>query len=176
MANISLEGSIRTCKVDTAWADKMWSDRFMNPNNMMCPAWNGVDTAGRPVCGDSYWTKRAGCNSALDRVSVENDLRPQYMEYITLDASGIRGGQQCPQGKMAKEDLNCHQKGLSNVHLQTGQFGYQTGFSQNIAPNCMACNSTPATQNTWGGSTAVENYINYKNNLMQQNIMNRLTL
>jgi hypothetical protein len=58
---------------------------------MMCPVWNNVDLAGRQVCQDSFWTKRAGCNSSLDRINVENDLRPQYMEYITLDACGING-------------------------------------------------------------------------------------
>ena len=44
---------------------------------MVCPLWNGVDTTGRTVCEYSYWTKNAGCNSATDRVIIENDLRPQ---------------------------------------------------------------------------------------------------
>jgi hypothetical protein len=88
---MSLESAIRTCKVDTAYANKVESDRFLNPQNMVCPIWNGMDTAGRRVCPDSFWTKRAGCNSAEDRVMVENDQRPQYMEYINLSANGIDG-------------------------------------------------------------------------------------
>ena len=89
---ISLEAAIRTCKVDTAYANKVESDRFLNPELMVCPLWNGRDTAGRPVAPDSFYTKRAGCNSAEDRVVVENGVsRPQYMQYINLEASGIQG-------------------------------------------------------------------------------------
>lgn len=89
--SVSLESAIRTCKVDTAYADKVESDRFLNPFNMVCPIWNGVDTAGRRVSPDSFWTKNAGCNSAEDRLVVENNQRPQYMEYINLSANGIDG-------------------------------------------------------------------------------------
>jgi hypothetical protein len=91
MSNLSLQASIRTCKVDQGWANKIESDRFFNPELMMCPVWNGRDLTGRKVCPDSFWTKREGCNSAEDRITVENGLRPQYMEYITLDAAGIQG-------------------------------------------------------------------------------------
>ena len=91
MSLISLEGAVRTCKVNTAWANRIQSDRFENPRLMTCPTWNGMDNAGRPVTADSYMTKTAGCNSALDRVDVENILRPQYFEYFGLDAAGING-------------------------------------------------------------------------------------
>lgn len=87
--SISLLGSINVCKVNTGWADKIQSDRFENPNNMTCPLWNGQDNFGRFVHPDSFVTKNAGCNSAEDRVAVENFLRPQYMEYVALDAAGF---------------------------------------------------------------------------------------
>jgi len=88
----SLEGSIRTCKIDTAWANRMQTDRFFNPDNMICPVWNGLDTYGRPVQPDSFFTKNGGCNSAEDRILVENVVgRPLYFEYVTLDASGLTG-------------------------------------------------------------------------------------
>ena len=120
MAALSLEGAIRTCKVDTAYANKMQSDRFLNPANMVCPIWNGLDTSGRPVCADSFITKTAGCNNPLDRIQVENDVsRPQYTEYVTLDAGGIKG--------------NIY--GSGNVHKMTGQFGLTTQFSE-INPRC----------------------------------------
>lgn len=89
--SISLEASIRTCKVDQGWASRVESDRFLNPNLMVCPTWNGVDQYGRFVQPDSYFTKNAGCQSAEDRVLVENALRPMYAEYVTLDASGLAG-------------------------------------------------------------------------------------
>ena len=138
MANISLEGSLRTCKVDAGWSSKLESDRFLNPNTMLCPPWNGYDTSGRPASWDSYYTKTAGCNSAGDRVVVENDLRPQYIEYVNLDASGIRGGQQCGNNS-EYADAACHQAQVSNSHMYTGQYGYDTGFSRNIHANCQTC-------------------------------------
>lgn len=143
MANISLEGSIRTCKVDTAWANKLQSDRFLNPSLMMCPTWNNVDAAGRVVNPDTFYTKRGGCNSANDRIDVENSLRPQYIEYVTLDAQGIAGGLDCGRNPLANPDSMCNNKVVNAVHQQTGQFGLQTGFQQNIYPNCMSCQKYP---------------------------------
>ena len=88
--SISLLGSINVCKVNTGYADKIQSDRFENPDVMTCPLWNGQDSFGRFVHPDSFYTKNGGCNSADDRVAVENFLRPQYMEYVALDAAGFR--------------------------------------------------------------------------------------
>jgi hypothetical protein len=130
--SISLESSIRTCKVDTGYSTKVQSDRFLNPNNMVCPVWNGMDSAGRRVCPDSFWTKNAGCNSAEDRVVVENNQRPQYMEYINLSANGIDGSiygdvtNYVDQG-MATQDLR-------NSNNITGNFGLQ--WKSDIAPPC----------------------------------------
>lgn len=142
MANISLLGSIRTCKVDSGWANKLESDRFLNPSLMVCPPWNGFDTAGRPSCWDSFRTKTAGCNSSADRILVENGLRPQYMEYVTLNASGIRGGQQCNQSGV-NQDMQCQQSATNATHNITGQYGVDTGFGQNIQANCSTCQMYP---------------------------------
>lgn len=155
MSNISLEASVRTCKVNTGWANRIQSDRFENSNLMMCPVWNERDLTGRKVCEDSFWTKREGCNSALDRINVENDQRPQYAEYITLDTSGYRAdmyddmkpGVELYRPRMehyvkgmeknmseAEASLGCDT--LANTHKYTGQFGYVTGFRQNVEPTC----------------------------------------
>jgi hypothetical protein len=89
--SFSILGAVKTCTLDTAYADKIQSDRFFNPNNMVCPTWLGVDNLGREVCPDSFNTKSGGCNSALDRVNIENDVsRPYYFEYITLSTPGLR--------------------------------------------------------------------------------------
>ena len=85
---VNLESALRTCKVDTAYQQRIQSDRFLNPKNLVCPVWNGLDAAGRVACADSFYTKREGCNSAQDRVGVENIQRPQYMQYISDFASG----------------------------------------------------------------------------------------
>ena len=89
--SFSLQASLQTCKVDQSMANRYQSDRIFNPNIMVCPPFNGYDLTGREVCVDSFYTKNEGCNSAEDRVMVENFLRPNYMEYLTLDANGIQG-------------------------------------------------------------------------------------
>ena len=72
--------------------ERQQSDRFLNSDNLTCPLWNGLDLTGRPVCPDSYVTKTAGCNNPLDRVMVENEQRPKYFQYLTLNAAGLEGG------------------------------------------------------------------------------------
>jgi len=99
MANISLQGSITTCRVDQSEAARYESDRIFNPTIAVCPRWRlgqdesgqvtGMNSKGQMVCANSFVTKSAGCNSAMDRVSVENALRPQYSQYVTLNAEGI---------------------------------------------------------------------------------------
>lgn len=89
--SISLDASIRTCKVETGEAARIQSDRFQNPNLMICPTWTGYNIKGQSVCADSFYTKSAGCNSSSDRVDVENFLRPQYADLITLNMNGLDG-------------------------------------------------------------------------------------
>jgi hypothetical protein len=135
----SLEASIRTCKVDTALANKIESDRFLNTDNMLCPIWNGYDSTGRQVCADSFYTKSAGCNSAEDRVVVENDLRPKYMEYITLNAQGIAGNMY--GNTMMTQNSMLRTRDLTNVPNITGNFGLDMG-SYTIPP----CKNYPSSQ------------------------------
>lgn len=88
---ISLEKSVRTCDVNVGEANRIQSDRFFNPTNMVCIPWNGLNSKGQEVCPDSFWTKTPGCDSAEDRVMVENAQRPKYINYVTLGAQGIDG-------------------------------------------------------------------------------------
>ena len=118
---LSLQKSTRTCKVDTASAARIESDRFLNPSMVVCPRWNGRDLAGRHVTADSFMTKTAGCASAEDRVMVENNLRPQYFEYINLDSEGIRG--QLYKDNMYFADAGTRTKGLQEVENISGHFG-----------------------------------------------------
>ncbi len=131
--SLSLEAAIRTCKVETGWANKVESDRFLNPNNMVCPIWNGVDTAGRSVCPDSFYTKNAGCNSASDRVIVENNVsRPQYMEYITLSSNGINGN--IYGNTMGYQNSKLRTDAIGQIPQVTGNFGLD--FGANVIPSC----------------------------------------
>lgn len=88
---MSLEKSVRTCSVNTGEANRIQTDRFMNPRNMVCIPWNGLNNKGQEVSPDSFYTKTPGCDSAEDRVMVENTLRPQYFSYVTLGAQGVNG-------------------------------------------------------------------------------------
>lgn len=142
MDTLSLNASIRTCKVDSGWANKIESDRFFNPNLMMCPVWSGRDLTGRRVCPDSFWTKRAGCNSANDRITVENSLRPQYADMITLDMNGLRGDFDY-DGVGPKEGFDVYDltrsgkntaQALNEANKYTGNFGLQFGAS--TYPGC----------------------------------------
>jgi len=139
MSLISLEGNIRTCKVNTAWANRIQSDRFENPALMLCATWNGVDSAGRPVSADSYRTKTAGCNSALDRVDVENYQRPQYAEYASLDAAGIQGQFYDPN-IMFSNDANEQGTFVENFAPRiSGHFG----LAPTAATNVTSCGNYP---------------------------------
>jgi len=133
MSLISLEGSVLTCKVNTAWANRIQSDRFENPRLMVCPTWNGLDTAGRPVCPDSYMTKRAGCNSALDRVDVENYQRPQYMEYMGLDAAGINGNIYQPNNMLTQNNQQQANFVEDFIPKVTGSFGSNPNYGSNLS-------------------------------------------
>jgi hypothetical protein len=132
----SLESAIRTCKIDPAWASRVQSDRFLNPGNMVCPLWNGYDGAGRPACADSFNTKNAGCNSAEDRVFVENYQRPQYVEYINLGSGGIQGSfyGPTPPFSMTSWDKMKASSDLHAVNNITGNYGMQ--FGANVHPSC----------------------------------------
>ena len=132
MSVISLEGAVRTCKVNTAWANRIQSDRFENPRLMVCPTWSGQDNAGRPVSADSYMTKSAGCNSALDRVDVENYQRPQYMEYMGLDAAGINGQFYDPNNMLSSQ-ANQQERFVENfVPRVAGHFGNGPTYGTNV--------------------------------------------
>ena len=132
----SLESSIRTCQVDTAWASRAQSDRFLNSNSLMCPTWTGRDLTGRNVCPDSFWTKSPGCNSSLDRVSVENHLRPSYYEYVTLNPQGVTGSMYGSGGCEGKAQSQNRAKMLDGTRQVTGNFN--SGFGSQLLGPCAA--------------------------------------
>lgn len=159
---------------------------------MLCPLWNGTDTYGRPVNADSFITKNAGCNSAEDRVMTENFLRPQYMEYVALDAQGFRNptmydtttNNPPSMGKHAQLVEGFAYKPTNGLAYNTakesyainkivGQAGYQ--YSNNNTPytdgvcgvnggnNCNSCSS----RNTGKKQDMYEGYAQRDNRAMQ---------
>lgn len=127
--NLSLESAIRTCKIDVGYANKMYSDRYLNPTQMVCPIWNGYDNTGRPVCSDTFMTKTGGCNSAEDRIMVENNVsRPRYFEYITLNPAGLAGNLYGDTPQTSTQwDMMKAKNDMQNINGYTGNFGIQFG-------------------------------------------------
>jgi hypothetical protein len=148
MTSISLQGSIRTCKVDPGWASRVESDRFLNPELALCPVWTGVDNLGRAVPPFSFYTKNQGCNSASDLVTIENDQRPRYVEYVTLDARGYLNEKYNTDPD--KEDVR--NAVIQDLRKITGNPGF--GFGASIYPGC-----------AYGDGVGMSNYMEKVNNM-----------
>ena len=163
LKNNIVAGQLRNMGV----SEQLAGYRTLYPDAMMCPLWTGTDLAGRPVCEDSFYTKRAGCNSALDRIKVEDSLRPRYAEFL-LDARGIEGAgadygdNQFSNVVTIENTLVKNRRDL--IGVQNGNFGvvtpsqYQIGLSgpynemasngfQNVAQVMSADQSAQAAQN-----------------------------
>lgn len=131
--NVSLESSIRTCKVDTGYANRVQSDRFLNPNNNICLQANMFDSAGRPSCYNSLYTKAPGCNSAEDRIAVENMLRPRYSEYVSRGMDGLQYGG-LPHSSLRWDDMKAQNDFKCDYSQRSGDFGFQ--MSSKVYPSC----------------------------------------
>lgn len=161
MSSLSLDASIRTCKVETGEANRIESDRFLNPHNMVCIPWNHQNSKGQTVCRDSYYTKTPGCNSALDRVSVESALRPDYAAYINLNMAGLQGdiyGNQIAWDKSGS--ANSWEQSRNKI---TGNFG-----GQFQATNYQSC-GIGAYENAMAQTAQANRGAAYANNAFQQN-------
>ena len=125
MSNVSLRANINTNKVGNGIGSNLFTYRVQDPNAMMCPRWTGQDLAGREVCEYSFYTKRAGCNSAEDRIVVENFLRPKYTSYVGTHAAGIGGSiYDAPTTDFQKSDYMGSLAQSDAAGKSTGHFGY----------------------------------------------------
>jgi hypothetical protein len=141
MSIVNLESALRTCKTNTAHAERILSDRFLNPKHLVCPAWNGLDAAGRVSCADGFKTKSAGCNSAQDRVSVESMLRPQYMQYISDNlGTAYNKNYKIPEG-VKQEGFEI--MSLENPRSQWSDITGSTGIDMNAIVYPSICNPSP---------------------------------
>ncbi len=152
MTSLSLQKSIQGCKVVTDWAPRIQSDRFLNSNNLICPAWNGFDLVGRSVCPDSFQTKVEGCNDPLDRVMVENEQRPKYFQYLTLNANGLEGG---GDPLLSRQPNNTNMDRRSNMIRNLERNTPQYGSNLNSLINTGGC-----SVNSYERSVANENQNN----------------
>ena len=75
---------IRDRNPNIEWAERHQSDRYFNPNNMLCLNWENTDNLGRSVDKDSFTTDQAGCSSARPRIIFENKVRPSHFAELGL--------------------------------------------------------------------------------------------
>lgn len=147
MSIVNLESALRTCKTNSANAERVLSDRFLNPRNMVCPVWNGLDAAGRVSCADGFKTKSSGCNSAEDRVGVENILRPAYFQYISDNlGSAYNKNYMVPEGVKQEgfeQEEEVIKTALKNPRTQFSDFTGSTGLDMNSTVYPSTCNPSP---------------------------------
>lgn len=187
MANLT--GTVTTCSVQTSYANKLQSDRFQNPEVKLCPVWNGLDTYGRSVCYDSFYTKTAGCQSAEDRIAVENFQRPRYADFTTLDVSGYLNPSALGQPVSNKESWQAQTQlyrvqDQNNVNMKNGSVGTQyakviastnTGQGQvNGAGSCTNSQCYGTKENTLNSPPHV--YEGYTDTRSNQNFQQRRDL
>ena len=187
-----LLGALTYNQVNVGVGPQLAGYRTLYPDAMMCPMWTGTDLAGRPVCENSFYTKRAGCNSALDRIKVEDSLRPRYAEFL-LDARGIKGvGADYGDSQLSEVHTLTQQlvgERRAAIGVQNGNFGivtpstYQYGLSnaynelasnafQNIAEDSVAYQDSMA--NSAQNRRNAQNLITGANMPMQNGSMNRM--
>tara|TARA_Y100001970_G_C13456618_1_gene473030 strand:+ start:106 stop:510 length:405 start_codon:yes stop_codon:yes gene_type:complete len=87
----SLRSALNGRKVNTGAANRDESDRFQNKDLMLCPVWHNHDNMGRVIKDHSHTTKTRGCNLSSDRVTVENELRLNYVNEFSLSDYGVTG-------------------------------------------------------------------------------------
>jgi hypothetical protein len=126
MSNVSLTANILTSKVITGNADRLQTYRIQDSDAMMCPVWNGQDLTGRQAGEYSFYTKRAGCNSAMDRIVVENFLRPSYTNFVTQNAAGIGGYiyETPSKNNVQYAEANASESQRVAAGKSTGHYGY----------------------------------------------------
>lgn len=77
------------------WAERHFSDRYFNPNNMLCYPWNQRESMGRMANENAFYTKAPGCSNPTDRTIIENNLRPTQFNSVGLGNYGMSVNQDC---------------------------------------------------------------------------------
>ena len=120
MGDLSIYNNIRSSKVTTGNAVLFQSTRTFDDDAKVCPARSNVSDYG--VIGvprDSINTLTAGCYSALNRITVENLLRPSYSEYLNASAISIPGvGSDSATANFAYQSSPYYDTQLGNQYIR----------------------------------------------------------
>lgn len=132
--SIGLTSSILGPKFIVGDESRIQTNRIQNPDAMMCPVWGGTDLSGRQVCDDSFNTKREGCSSSLDRIKIENFLRPAYTNFVTISATGITGQDANYGSNLSISESGYADADRKRVSANNGRFGLVSG-AESIIPS-----------------------------------------
>ena len=152
--SIGLTSSILGTKFIVGDEARLQTNRIQNPDAMMCPVWGGSDLAGRPVCEDSFYTKRGGCSSALDRIKVENFQRPSYSNFVTISAAGISGDEANYGTNLSTVDAGVAGLQRSAVSARNPRFGLVS--AEAILPSSSKMEVAAANAYQSGDAQAIE--------------------
>jgi|688.fasta_scaffold426511_2 hypothetical protein len=86
MGDISIYNTIRSFKVTTGNAPILQSENTFGDRNNCPVRYNVSDNGVIDVPRNSINVYSAGCSSPLNRMLVENALRPEYSYYLNTDA------------------------------------------------------------------------------------------
>jgi hypothetical protein len=85
----SINSAVKNYDSTGQLAEAMASQRFMNKDVNPCMKWSGYDSMGREVERSTQKHTKAGCDSPLLRINVENEIsRSQYADYIPPSRNG----------------------------------------------------------------------------------------
>ena len=90
------------------FAARLYSDRFLNPNTMICFTHSNVDSSGREVCQSSVFSAQEGCMSVSAVVNSENNTtRPHIadVEHHVTHKRPTASGSFGDQGVLATKTL-----------------------------------------------------------------------
>ena len=86
MGDISIYNTIRSFKVTTGNAAILQSENTFGDRNNCPVRYNVSDNGVIDVSRNSINVYTPGCSSPLNRMLVENALRPEYSYYLNTDA------------------------------------------------------------------------------------------
>ena len=160
MSNLSIASSMNGYKVRSGFASAAASQRVLDSNAMLCTAWSGTDVTGRYVPPDSYNTKAPGCNSASDRLVVENGMRPNYTAYISplsRPAAANRNFTQYDANVAASLSLGPMQAMVGSTGVQYPLRSY-SDVNVSVAQCCPAADPCAPTYGSNGYQTVPTDY------------------
>jgi hypothetical protein len=142
-----IDKNLRTYgRVNTDWASRYFSDRFLNSNEMVCPIRKTYDLNGRPSDHYSIITTTAGCNSAGERILIEDAQRPKTFVMPGLNSLGV-DGYLCGAGENLQQ---------TNFDLQQYQLS-----SKGLLPDIRAQFSQRARDEQWNNMADRVQYYKY---------------